>query len=41
MGFHYELSIAPPLIVTRSDIDEVVGTIDQALVDTEKELSIS
>lgn len=35
------IAIAPPLIVTRSEIDEVVGAIDRALGDTEKELSIS
>ena len=33
--------IAPPLIVTRSEIDEIVEAIDRALSDTEKELSIS
>jgi len=35
------ITISPPLIVTRKEIDEVVGAIDQALGDTEKEFSIS
>jgi len=34
------LSMSPPLIVTKSEIDDVVGIIDRALGDTEKEFSI-
>jgi len=35
------IAIAPPLIVTKSEIDEVVGIIDRALGDTEKALAIN
>lgn len=35
------ISMSPPLIVTKSEIDEVVRAIDQALGDAEKEFSIS
>jgi len=35
------ICISPPLIVTKSELDEIVGAIDQALGDIEKEFSIS
>ena len=35
------IAIAPPLIITRNEVDELVGILDEALGCTEKELSIS
>ena len=34
-------AIAPPLILTKNEIDDVVDILDRALGDTEMELSIS
>jgi len=34
------IPVAPPLIVSRAEVDEVVGAIDRALGDVERELSI-
>ncbi|MBW2622111.1 MAG: aminotransferase class III-fold pyridoxal phosphate-dependent enzyme, partial [Deltaproteobacteria bacterium] len=35
------IAIAPPLIITKNEVDELVGILDEALGCTEKELSIT